>query len=54
MAMAIIQGDASEESCKMRKLREVELYIDDKKIPLNPFVQDFIKKVNGMIIPLKQ
>lgn len=54
MAKAIIQGDASEESCKMRKLREVELYIDDKKIPLNPFVQDFIKKsLMGMISTLK-
>ncbi|MDP3065798.1 MAG: molybdopterin-guanine dinucleotide biosynthesis protein B [Methanobacteriaceae archaeon] len=54
MAKAIVKGDASEESCKMRKLREVELYIGDVKIPLNPFVQDFIKKsVMGMISTLK-
>ncbi len=54
MAKAIIRGEASEESCKMRKLREVELYIGDKKIPLNPFVQDFIKEsVMGMINTLK-
>jgi len=54
LSKAIIQGEAVEESCKMRKLREVELYIDDKKIPLNPFVQDFIKKsLMGMISTLK-
>lgn len=54
MAKAIIRGDASEETCKMRKLMDVELYIGDKKIPLNPFVQDFIKKsVMGMISTLK-
>lgn len=54
MSKAIIRGDASQDACKMRKLREVELYIGDKKIPLNPFVQDFIKKsVMGMISTLK-
>lgn len=54
MAKSIISGDSSEDVCKMRKLREVELYIGDKKIPLNPFVQDFIKKsVIGMISTLK-
>ncbi|OPX57226.1 MAG: molybdopterin-guanine dinucleotide biosynthesis protein B [Methanobacterium sp. PtaB.Bin024] len=54
MSKAIVQGKALEKSCKMRKLKEVELYIGDKKIPLNPFVQDFIKKsVMGMISTLK-
>ena len=54
MSKAIIKGKASENECKMRKLKEVELYIGDKKIPLNPFVQDFIKKsVMGMISTLK-
>lgn len=54
MSKAIIHGKTSEDKCKMRKLKEVELYIGSKKIPLNPFVQDFIKKsVMGMISTLK-
>ncbi len=54
MSKAIIQGKTSESKCKMRKLKEVELYIGNEKIPLNPFVQDFIKKsVMGMISTLK-
>ncbi len=54
MSKAIIQGKISEDKCKMRKLKEVELYIGDKKIPLNPFVQDIIKKsIMGMISTLK-
>ncbi len=54
MSKAIIQGKTLEDACKMRKLKEVELYIGNKKIPLNPFVQDFIKKsVRGMISSLK-
>nr|WP_243686909.1 molybdopterin-guanine dinucleotide biosynthesis protein B [Methanobacterium formicicum] len=44
MAKAIIRGEAVEEKCKMKKFQEVELFIDDVGIPLNPFVQDFIKK----------
>ncbi|HMK54103.1 MAG TPA: molybdopterin-guanine dinucleotide biosynthesis protein B [Methanobacteriaceae archaeon] len=54
MAKAIIKGGSSEEFCKMRKLMEVELFIGDEKVPLNPFVQDFIKStVLGMIKSLK-
>lgn len=54
MAKAIVRGDASESICKMKKLREVELHIGDQKIPLNPFVQDFLKKsLIGMLSTLK-
>ena len=54
MAKAIIRGEAVEEKCKMKKFQEVELFIDDVGIPLNPFVQDFIKEsVMGMINTLK-
>ena len=54
MAKAIVRGETSEKSCKMKKLRELELYFGDKKIPLNPFVQDFIKKsLMAMISTLK-
>jgi molybdopterin-guanine dinucleotide biosynthesis adapter protein len=54
MAKTIIKGETSEEECKMKKLREVQLFIGDKMIPLNPFVQDLIKKsVLGMLSSLK-
>ncbi len=54
MARAIIRGETSENKCKMKKIMEVELYIGDEPIHLNPFVQDFIKKsVLGMINSLK-
>ncbi|HEY0196616.1 MAG TPA: molybdopterin-guanine dinucleotide biosynthesis protein B [Methanobacterium sp.] len=54
MAQAIIKGEISEEKCKMKKFEEVELFIKDKNIPLNPFVQDILKKgVIGMLSTLK-
>ena len=54
MARAIIRGETSEMKCKMKKIMEVELYIGDEPIHLNPFVQDFIKKsVLGMVNSLK-
>jgi molybdopterin-guanine dinucleotide biosynthesis protein B len=54
MARAIVRGEASEEDCKMRKLMEVELFIGKERVPLNPFVQDFIKStVMGMVKTLK-
>lgn len=45
MARDIIKGKISEDKCKMKKLDEVQLFIGDKMVPLNPFVQDFMKKV---------
>lgn len=54
MAQAIIKGETSEKKCKMKKLDELELYIDDKNIPLSPFVQDILKKaMMGMLSTLK-
>jgi len=54
MAKAIIRGETFEEVCKMKKLREVQLFIGNKMIPLNPFVQDIIKKsVLGILSSLK-
>lgn len=54
MARDIIKGKISEDKCKMKKLDEVQLFIGDKMVPLNPFVQDFMKKsVMGMISTLK-
>lgn len=54
MARAIVKGETSEEKCKMKKFQEVELFIEDKNIPLNPFVQDILKKgIIGMLSTLK-
>lgn len=54
MARDIIKGKISEEKCKMKKLNEVQLFIGDKMIPLNPFVQDILKKtIMGMLSTLK-
>jgi molybdopterin-guanine dinucleotide biosynthesis protein B len=54
MAQAIIKGETSEDKCKMKKYDEVELFIQDKNIPLNPFVQDILKKgITGMLSTLK-
>ncbi|MCE5213873.1 MAG: molybdopterin-guanine dinucleotide biosynthesis protein B [Methanobacterium sp.] len=54
MAQNIIKGNITEEKCKMKKLNELELFIDDKMIPLNPFVQDILKRsIMGMISTLK-
>ncbi len=54
MAGAIVKGEASEEECKMRKFKEVELFIREERIPLSPFVQDILKStVMGMVKTLK-
>lgn len=54
LAKAIVKGEASEDQCKMKKFYEVELFIEDKNIPLNPFVQDILKKgIIGMLSTLK-
>lgn len=54
MAQNIVKGEISEEKCKMKKFNEVELFVQDKNIPLNPFVQDIVKKgVLGMLSTLK-
>lgn len=54
MAQAITKGEISEEDCKMKKINEVELYIQDENIPLNPFVQDILKEsIMGMLSTLK-
>jgi len=54
MAQAIIRGEFSEEECKMKKFDDVELFIQDKNIPLNPFVQDILKNsIIGMLSTLK-
>lgn len=54
MARDIIKGQASEDQCKMKKFDEVELFVQDKNVYLNPFVQDILRKgIIGMLSTLK-
>lgn len=54
MAEALVKGEAAEATCKMRKITEAKLFIGDQRVPLNPFVQDFIKStIMGMVKTLK-
>ncbi len=54
MAQAIVKGEISEKECKMKKFDDVQLFIDDENIPLNPFVQDILKEsIMGMLSTLK-
>lgn len=54
LAQAVIRGEATENACFMKKEKNVELKIGDIDIPMNPFVQKFVKKTTmGMINALK-
>lgn len=54
MSEAVIQGKTSEDVCVMKKLENVVLTIDGKKIPLNPFIQKFVKNTFlGMVSSMK-
>lgn len=54
MAQAIVRGEAKENACYMKKEKNVELKVGGTEIPMNPFVQKFIKNtVLGMIKALK-
>jgi molybdopterin-guanine dinucleotide biosynthesis adapter protein len=54
MALAIIRGEAQEMDCFMKKEKDVKLKYGGNEIPMNPFVQKFVKNtVIGMIKALK-
>ena len=54
MAHAIVRGEADEKECVMKKVKNVELKMGGVEIPMNPFVQKFVKNtVIGMINALK-
>jgi molybdopterin-guanine dinucleotide biosynthesis adapter protein len=54
MARAIIGGEAQEKDCFMKKDKNVQLKFGGNDIPMNPFVQKFVKNtVIGMIKALK-
>lgn len=55
MAQAVVRGEADEKDCFMKKVKNVELKMGGIEIPMNPFVQKFVKNtVIGMINALKK
>ncbi|MDD1763700.1 MAG: molybdopterin-guanine dinucleotide biosynthesis protein B [Methanobacteriaceae archaeon] len=54
MSEAVVKGTASEDICVMKKMENVVLSIEGVKVPLNPFVQKFVKNTFlGMISSMK-
>lgn len=54
MALAIINGKTKESNCVMKKSSDVKIKIDGNPIPMNPFVNKFMRNtVLGMISSLK-
>lgn len=54
MALAMVKGEIKEDVCIMKKTSEVMLKINGTPIPLNPFVNKFVKNTFlGMISALK-
>lgn len=54
MAQAIVRGESKENACYMKKEKNVELTVGGIEIPMNPFVQKFVKNtIVGMIKALK-
>ncbi len=53
-AKALAKGEVAENTCAMKKEKEIELKIDGLSIPMNPFVQTFVRNtIIGMISSLK-
>ncbi|MGF7117571.1 molybdopterin-guanine dinucleotide biosynthesis protein B [Methanobacterium oryzae] len=54
MAIAAAKGETIEQVCVMKKMKELELKVDGKPIPMNPFVQTFVQNTTlGMISSLR-
>lgn len=54
MAKAAVKGEVTEQICKMKKMRDIELKIDGELVPMNPFVQTFVQNTTlGMISSLR-
>lgn len=54
MALAMVRGEVPEDLCIMKKTSEVLLKINGSSVPLNPFVNKFIKNTFlGMMSALK-
>lgn len=54
MAKAAAKGEVNEQVCVMKKMKDIELRVDGKSIPMNPFVQKFVQNTTlGMISSLR-
>lgn len=54
MARAAAKGEVTDQVCVMKKMKEIELKVDGKPVPMNPFVQTFIQNTTiGMISSLR-
>ncbi len=54
MAKAVARGEVKENVCVMKKMKDIQLKIDGSPIPMNPFVQTFVKNTTlGMISSLR-
>jgi molybdopterin-guanine dinucleotide biosynthesis protein B len=54
MAKAAAMGKVSEQVCVMKKMKDIELKVDGKPVPLNPFVQAFVQNTTiGMLSSLR-
>ncbi|MBI5680396.1 MAG: molybdopterin-guanine dinucleotide biosynthesis protein B [Methanobacterium sp.] len=53
-AKAVVKGNEAESTCAMKKVKNIELKIDGNPIPMNKFVQNFVRNTTiGMISSLK-
>lgn len=54
MAKAVANGEVEENLCVMKKINKIILKVDEKPVPLNPFVQKFVQNTTmGMISSLR-
>lgn len=54
MAEAVAKGKITEQACVMKKMKDIELKVDGKPVPMNPFVQTFVQNTTiGMISSLR-
>lgn len=54
MAKAVVRGEIKEDVCVMKKISDAVLVINGEVVPLNPFVQKFVKNTFlGMVSALK-
>jgi len=54
MAKAVAEGKTTEQICVMKKMKDIELKVDGKPVPMNPFVQTFVQNTTlGMISSLR-
>jgi molybdopterin-guanine dinucleotide biosynthesis protein B len=53
-AKAVVKGEVAEKTCAMKKERNIELKIDGAAVPMNHFVQTFVRNTTiGMLSSLK-